>query len=97
MNVAETNRIHQKVSQAFSGAMPPNPQDLSLKTKPVGLAWQKNPEGSENRNVHRLRPLDARVASQHCPILPVTGNSLHGYKWNLGESLFSDIFKEEIG
>ena len=96
-NVVETDGMQRGTFKIFSGALPPNPQDLSLKTKPVRQALQLEPEGSENRNVHRLRSPGARVASQYRPILPVTGDILHGYGWNSEEGFFSNIFNDAIG
>ena len=67
-------QVHSQMTWEKTGALPPNPQDLSLRTKPVTSSQKQNPEDSENRNDYRLRLPDARVASQHCPILPVTEN-----------------------
>ena len=71
-------QVHSEKTRKRSGALPPNPQDLSLKTKPMKPANQLIPGNSENRNDHRLRPPDARVASQQSPILPVADDSLLG-------------------
>ena len=75
--------VHSAKQWEKPGALPPNPQDLSLKTEPMKQAQKRNPGGPKNRNDHRLRPTNAQVASQQSPTLPLAedilqrkGNSL---------------------
>ncbi len=83
-NVAEMDGVQTGILKIFSGALPPNPQDLSLLTEPV-ISGQTIQEVRRNGNDYRFWTPDARVASQHGPILPVTEYILHGKSQTMRE------------